>query len=87
MKVIHFISATKLAAGIITILLVLGKFIGIVHWDWVWVFSPFWVAAGFECTVLALALAASVILKIIKWYLEKAHPELKDMHNEKSENV
>lgn len=65
MKLIHFISAVKLMAGLLAILFVLLKLFGVIHLGWVWVFSPFWIAAGFEASVLVFALIAKIILTIL----------------------
>lgn len=30
-------------SGLITLVLMILKFLGIVEWDWLWIFSPIWV--------------------------------------------
>lgn len=48
-------------AGLLTILFIALKLIGIVKWSWVWVLCPLWIGAAFG--ILALIVFAIILYK------------------------
>lgn len=46
--------------GILTIVFVILKALGLIHWSWIWVFSPIWIS--FIVTVL--------IFIVVNWIIK-----------------
>ena len=46
-------------AGVLTIVFVVLKLVGVINWSWVWVLSPIWISIG-------IALILFIIFIIIK---------------------
>ena len=44
--------------GLLTILFIALKLLGIISWKWLWVLSPLWISAGIVIVVLLIALIA-----------------------------
>lgn len=42
--------------GILTIVFVVLKLIGVISWSWLWVLSPIWITAGLVAIILAIGL-------------------------------
>ncbi len=51
-------------AGLLTIIFIVLKLIGVIAWSWIWVLSPLWIALLIH--LLILALAALGVKKTIK---------------------
>lgn len=47
--------------GVLTIVFIVLKLIGIIEWSWVWVFSPLWI--GFILGVILLV----ILIPILVW--------------------
>ena len=50
-------------AGVLTIVFVVLKLVGVINWPWVWVLSPIWISIGIA---LIFALILFIIFIIIK---------------------
>lgn len=56
--------------GVITIVFVILKFVGVISWKWVWVFSPIWLSAAFVVGIGILALVSFSIIAIADFVIE-----------------
>lgn len=52
--------------GVLTIVFVVLKLCGVIHWSWIWVLSPIWISVG--ATLIFLGCLAFYI--IVKHYNE-----------------
>ena len=50
-------------AGVLTIVFVVLKLVGVINWPWIWVLSPIWISIGIA---LIFALILFIIFIIIK---------------------
>ena len=50
-------------AGVLTIVFVILKLVGVINWPWIWVLSPIWISIGIA---LIFALILFIIFIIIK---------------------
>ena len=50
-------------AGILTIVFIVLKLVGVVKWSWLWVLSPLWIGASFAVAIFALIVAIAAISK------------------------
>lgn len=50
-------------AGVLTIVFVVLKLVGVINWPWIWVLSPIWIGIGIA---LIFALILFIIFIIIK---------------------
>lgn len=44
--------------GLLTILFITLKLLGIISWKWLWVLSPLWISAGIAIALLLIAVVA-----------------------------
>lgn len=63
-------SAGVSVAGVITIVFVILKLVGVISWKWVWVFSPIWLSAAFVVGIGILALVGFSIIAIADFVIE-----------------
>lgn len=50
--------------GLLTIVFIVLKLVGVINWSWVWVLSPMWINAGLMCSIMIIAFIIG--LKIMK---------------------
>jgi len=43
-------------AGVLTVIFIVLKLVGVINWSWIWVLSPLWI--GFVVAVVVIALFA-----------------------------
>jgi hypothetical protein len=49
-------------AGLLTVVFITLKLLGIITWSWWWVLSPIWISFGLVATILAaIAIGAAVV--------------------------
>ena len=53
----------SLATVLVVIFLVL-KLVGVIHWSWWWVFSPWWISLGLFIGILLIVLAVMAIVAL-----------------------
>lgn len=63
-------SAGVSVVGVITIVFVILKLVGVISWKWVWVFSPIWLSADFVVGIGILALVGFSIIAIADFVIE-----------------
>lgn len=63
-------SAGVSVVGVITIVFVILKLVGVISWKWVWVFSPIWLSAAFVVGIGILALVGFSIIAIADFVIE-----------------
>lgn len=51
-------------SGLLTIVFIVLKLVGVINWSWVWVLSPMWINAGLMCSIMIIAFIIG--LKIMK---------------------
>ena len=39
-------------AGLLTIVFIVLKLVGIINWSWIWILSPLWISAGLGLLIL-----------------------------------
>lgn len=39
-------------AGVLTVVFVVLKLVGVIHWSWLWVLSPLWISLGLSLLVI-----------------------------------
>lgn len=49
-------------AGLLTILFIALKLIGVITWSWLWVLSPLWISAAIALTIILGVLLVSLIV-------------------------
>jgi len=49
-------------AGLLTILFIALKLIGVITWSWLWVISPLWISAAIALTIILGVLLVSLIV-------------------------
>lgn len=52
------------ATGVLAIVFIVLKLVGVINWSWFWVLSPLWIS-------IVLYLIIIVILFLIQWWLTK----------------
>lgn len=57
----HYSSGGMSLVGVLTVIFVVLKLVGVISWSWVWVLSPLWISLGLWA-VIALFLAALAFL-------------------------
>ena len=48
--------------GVLGIVFIVLKLIGVISWSWIWVLSPFWISAGLYVLCLAVWVFLNLIL-------------------------
>lgn len=56
--------------GVVTIVFVILKLVGVISWKWLWVFSPIWLSAAFAVGIGILALVGFSIIAIADFVIE-----------------
>ena len=51
-------------SGLLTIVFIVLKLIGVINWSWIWVLSPIWIS-------VALALLLAIIVGFIEWWANR----------------
>ena len=51
-------------SGLLTIVFIVLKLIGVINWRWIWVLSPMWIS-------VALALLLAIIVGFIEWWANR----------------
>lgn len=51
--------------GLLTIVFIVLKLLGKIHWSWLWVLSPIWIA--FLATVVFIGLGFAVVYALERW--------------------
>jgi len=51
--------------GLLTILFIALKLIGVVAWSWWWVLSPIWIVAGMTILILLFVLAGAGVALLV----------------------
>lgn len=51
--------------GLLTIVFITLKLIGIIDWSWVWVLAPLWISAGLYVAIVIIWLIIIAIIRII----------------------
>lgn len=51
-------------SGLLTIVFIVLKLVGVINWSWVWVLSPMWINAILMCSIMIIAFIIG--LKIMK---------------------
>ena len=57
----HYSSGGMSLIGVLTVIFVVLKLVGVISWSWVWVLSPLWISLGLW-VVITLFLAALALL-------------------------
>ena len=57
----HYSSGGMSLVGVLTVIFVVLKLVGVISWGWVWVLSPLWISLGLW-VVITLFLAALALL-------------------------
>lgn len=52
--------------GVLTIVFVVLKLVGVIAWSWWWVLSPLWISAAFAVAVLILVGVGFLIVKAVR---------------------
>lgn len=50
--------------GLLTLVFITLKLVGVIHWPWIWVLSPLWIS------VLFIILVVVIFVLICKWLLK-----------------
>lgn len=48
-------------SGVLTIVFIVLKLVGVISWDWIWVLSPTWITAGLVLVFLGIYFLCSAI--------------------------
>jgi hypothetical protein len=51
--------------GILTIIFITLKLIGVIEWSWVWVLSPIWIGAIFYVGIFALFFVVALVAALL----------------------
>ena len=51
-------------SGLLTIVFIVLKLIGVINWSWIWVLSPIWISA-------ALAFLLIIIVAFMGWWISR----------------
>lgn len=51
--------------GVLTIVFVILKVLGVIAWSWWWVLSPLWIGFGIAALVFLLIMAVSAVVGIV----------------------
>lgn len=49
--------------GVLTLIFVVLKLVGVVNWSWLWVLSPLWISFGLSLIIAVIALIVVVASK------------------------
>lgn len=49
--------------GLLTIVFIVLKLTGVIHWSWVWVLSPIWIAIALYVVILAIIVIVANLKK------------------------
>jgi hypothetical protein len=52
--------------GILTILFIAFKLLGIIEWSWWWVLSPIWISGLFVIFIIIIVIILMIIREIVK---------------------
>jgi len=52
-------------AGVLTVVFVVLKLVGVIAWKWIWVLSPLWISLGLGLAVLAIGGLVALIALIV----------------------
>jgi Flp pilus assembly protein TadB len=55
--------------GVVTIVFIILKLLGVIAWSWVWVLSPFWISIGIKLLIYII-LGVLVLIKLANRYSE-----------------
>lgn len=53
-------------SGLLTIIFIVLKLIGVIEWSWVWVLSPLWISVGLSLAIYLIGMLVVGIIAIIK---------------------
>ena len=51
-------------AGLLTIVFIVLKLIGVINWSWLWVLSPLWISVGLALLIIILIFVILFIKKL-----------------------
>lgn len=52
--------------GVLTVVFVVLKLVGVIDWSWIWVLSPLWIGLAFALVFIAVIFFGIVIAALIK---------------------
>jgi uncharacterized membrane protein (DUF106 family) len=67
-------------AGLLTIVFITLKLLGVIHWSWLWVLSPLWISLA-----LTIAICVVVFATAFLYYFVKDKKELKQWQKRQQE--
>lgn len=55
----------KINSTDLTLILIILKFIGVINWSWIWIFSPIWLPIVVLCLLILFVLTGALICTLI----------------------
>ena len=52
--------------GVLGVVFIVLKLVGVIDWSWWWVLSPFWISLGLTILILLVAVVIVAIREVIK---------------------
>ena len=62
----HYSSGGMSLAGVLTVIFVVLKLIGVISWSWWWVLSPLWISLGLWVGIALLTAAIMMIIVLLE---------------------
>jgi energy-coupling factor transporter transmembrane protein EcfT len=47
--------------GVLTLIFIVLKLVGVIHWSWIWVLSPLWISLGLIIILVLIVVIARII--------------------------
>ena len=56
--------------GVLTVVFIVLKLVGVIEWSWIWVLSPLWIGLAFSIVaiLIGLIIAALVGASSVRWW-------------------
>jgi sterol desaturase/sphingolipid hydroxylase (fatty acid hydroxylase superfamily) len=56
--------------GVLTIVFVVLKLVGVIKWSWIWVLSPLWIGLAFSIVVILIGLVIAALMNtsFYRWW-------------------
>ena len=56
--------------GVLTVVFIVLKLVGVIEWSWIWVLSPLWIGLAFSIVAILIGLIIAVLVgaSSVRWW-------------------
>ena len=58
-------SLVKINLAVVVLVLAVLKLVGIIHWEWLWIFSPLWIPFALVAALTVIGVAGYLVLVLV----------------------